>query len=898
MIDVVRARRRSLSPSRVNDTDYFPFDGGLNLVDPPIKLRPGHLLAGKNYEVGVRGGYRSIRGYERFDGRLAPSEAVYWVLHYKDAGATPSGQAIIHQQNEGQGFSLFAVETQPVTVINAQVWSEDLTPARGWTEFNATIRPNQVSNPISEAVDAELLVENDQLTRHSMELATGKDPVPMVIWYSLFVRSAGRSRGRLRIEAQSNPANFAEVDFDILNRAIGDGREGGSFQVLRQYMVDAGRGWFRVGLQVSMDSTVLLTQRLLLADSGSSTTYRGDGSSGMAVWGWQIEFSNPDQIFPGDYVPTDSQARGNGRGYLVLSRLDRSFVDGGDLISNFMFARADGIERNRGAPTDELDAEYIQLAIEWQRSRILAVPGIGRILGTAVYRGRVYAIRNSTDGNTARMYRSSNGGWSQVSLGHKIRFRDGTVMIQENTAISGGSSGATANVRRVVVQTGTWDGGDATGYLVLSEVVGTFTANEDLQVTAATVAVASTGAQAQTLRPNGRFEFEVHNFYGHTNRQRLYGVDGENNAFEYQDDPGFFNLIETGMTDDRPTHLAVHSAQLWLSFRGGSLQKSSVGDPASFQVSLGAAEMSTGDEVTGFLPEVSGTLFVFSRNRTDYVMGTPESYELRAYNPEIGGMAYTIQALGRGIYLDDRGLSTLRATQSYGNFSYNSVSALVQPLLQQMKNRAVASMALMDDSIYRLFFDDGRFLSVTFQDQKIVGFTTCEYPAVVRCSYVGEDAEGNQMAVFGSDDGYVYRAESGTSFDGAPIETFCRLGYFFSRSPSRRKKYRRAQFDVDVDGAMLLNISVDYSFGDADDPAESVKQVRMDGTGGYWGSVIWGQFRWGEGSAPECIVKLEGAGINVGFLFTSNSTTSLPHTLQGVILHHSMRRINRGTSYA
>lgn len=63
------------------------FTGGLNLVDSPLKVRPGELLIGTNFEPILRGGYKRLTGYERYDGRPRPSEASYWILDFQNATA-------------------------------------------------------------------------------------------------------------------------------------------------------------------------------------------------------------------------------------------------------------------------------------------------------------------------------------------------------------------------------------------------------------------------------------------------------------------------------------------------------------------------------------------------------------------------------------------------------------------------------------------------------------------------------------------------------------------------------------------------------------------------------------------------------------------------------------------
>jgi len=64
---------RRLTPGKLSSV-YFPFEGGLNIVDPVMSLKPGELVASNNFEVDLRGRYRRTDGYERFDGQTLPSQ--------------------------------------------------------------------------------------------------------------------------------------------------------------------------------------------------------------------------------------------------------------------------------------------------------------------------------------------------------------------------------------------------------------------------------------------------------------------------------------------------------------------------------------------------------------------------------------------------------------------------------------------------------------------------------------------------------------------------------------------------------------------------------------------------------------------------------------------------------
>ena len=82
---------------------YFPLTGGLDQITSPVKVEPGKLLAVKNYEQGLLGGYTRIEGYERYDGQSLASATSYWVLNF-DTGngdAAPQDDAYAIGQTSG-----------------------------------------------------------------------------------------------------------------------------------------------------------------------------------------------------------------------------------------------------------------------------------------------------------------------------------------------------------------------------------------------------------------------------------------------------------------------------------------------------------------------------------------------------------------------------------------------------------------------------------------------------------------------------------------------------------------------------------------------------------------------------------------------------------------------------
>ena len=80
---------RQITQSRLEST-YFPFEGGVNMVDPSLALKPGELVAAKNFEIDIRGRYRRVDGYERFDGQTLPSDIAYYRIPFSVGTAVDS----------------------------------------------------------------------------------------------------------------------------------------------------------------------------------------------------------------------------------------------------------------------------------------------------------------------------------------------------------------------------------------------------------------------------------------------------------------------------------------------------------------------------------------------------------------------------------------------------------------------------------------------------------------------------------------------------------------------------------------------------------------------------------------------------------------------------------------
>jgi hypothetical protein len=291
------------------------------------------------------------------------------------------------------------------------------------------------------------------------------------------------------------------------------------------------------------------------------------------------------------------------------------------------------------------------------------------------------------------------------------------------------------------------------------------------------------------------------------------------------------------MSTDTPLHVVAHKNHLFFSF-GGSVQHSGTGTPYTWTIVTGASEIAMGDTVTGFYVQPGssdgGALAIFTRNRTSVLYGSSTAdWQLASYRDELGAFDYTIQDVGFTIFLDDRGLVEFRTAQEYGNFASNTISDDIRTFVNDHRIQATDSCISRDLSQYRIFFADKTGLYITIVRGKVVGIMPVFYTDIVRCAYSAEKNDGSELIVFGSDDGWVFQLDAGTSFDGDSIEAFFETPYHFSKSPRIRKRYRGGAFEVTGNGyaEFQFQYTLGYGDGDTDTDAAVLNETNLSSVG-------------------------------------------------------------------
>lgn len=636
------------------------------------------------------------------------------------------------------------------------------------------------------------------------------------------------------------------------------------------------------------------TAGLAAITAGQTVTGNTSGATGIAVL---------DAV-----IGSGSYGASNAVGYLVLRLVSGTFVAAEALkVGGVTKSTSSSATTSRGAANDTLDGTYLAAAMEQGRALIQPVPGSGSILGVWYFNGLCYAFRNNVGGTATAMYVSSATGWTAVSLGGILKFTTGLAAgIVEGDTVTGATSAATAIVKRLAVQTGTFGAGTAAGYLVFASITGAFVNGEFLTVGGTNRATTSGIYIPTVLAPNGSYEFVTYNFYGASNLKRMYGCDGVNNGFEF--DGTIYAPIFTGMVVDTPTHIQAHYNHLFLAFPGGSLQNSSIGAPLVWNAILGATELGIGDDITGLVAGYNGVMVIYGRDKTAILYGTDATtWQIKDLSIVDGAYAKTAQLLLQPTTFDNfgiRGLTTIVPT--IANFAPATLSTQIRPLIDAYNNppngvavMPTASIRVRRKNQYRLFFTDGSGAVMDVSTNGASGnpvpmFMPLNYGKTVRCACSAKDNSGNEICFFGSDDGYIYQLDSGNNFDGQPVPAVLRLAFNNLKTATQNKRFHKATLELaSAQPNTAIFCSAEFSGGDPDQPGQGTENFNVNAGGAFWNEANWDQFYWSSRVVGSAEARIDGAGTSISLAIGSSLTYQSPYVISGVTLHYTMRGLKR-----
>jgi hypothetical protein len=548
--------------------------------------------------------------------------------------------------------------------------------------------------------------------------------------------------------------------------------------------------------------------------------------------------------------------------------------------------------------TAMLNAQYQVAAADIYRDEIEPVPGSGPLLAVIhmIFSNTdyVYAFRANEAGNAVKIWRASAAGWVNIPLYNTVAFTaaGGATPVAGQTLSQGPAS---ATIKMVMISSGTIAGSSAAGVLVVE------TPNLGFAAGAATTSGGGTmtlsGAQEPiVIQPGGTYEWAKYNFSGQLATRCIYGCDGVNKAFVF--DGTTYAPITSGLS--APSHIAAHKNHLFLA-QDSSTIYSADGDPFRYSAVDNGGEIATGDTVSAMLTlpgnESAAALGIWMRSTTGILYGTGSTtFNFVTFNFGTGANERSVQNLYDTIAFPDLGIISLQATLNYGNFLTSTLTKNIQPFINQQRTKISASSVQRSKGQYRVFFDDGYGLYLTFANTSYLGAAPVLFLNPV--ATIDEDTTfaGEEVTYFGSSDeqGYVYQLDKGPSFDGENLYAYFISAWDYIKTPRFLKQFRCAS--IEMQGSAYAAIGFNYALGDNSSliGQPSSTSYSSSFSPAQWDNAYWDNFFWDGQTVAPTYADMTGTAQNVQPTISCGTNYIEPFNVSSIIYQYSIRRRLRG----
>ena len=339
-----------------------------------------------------------------------------------------------------------------------------------------------------------------------------------------------------------------------------------------------------------------------------------------------------------------------------------------------------------------------------------------------------------------------------------------------------------------------------------------------------------------------------------------------------------------------------------------AIAHSAPNDAYTWTSAAGAGQIAAGFDVVQIKP-FRDNLFVFgNKNIKKITVNASNEFALENVTSNIGCVARdsVLEIGGDLMFLSPDGFRPVAGTSRVGDIELETLSKPIQStLVDLIKNEdmdALTGVVIRSKSQVRYFVtttNSGTVVAATDAIGIIGGLTDTsgsiewEFGELlgIRASCATSDYVGtDELILHGDHDGKVYRQENGTSFNGSNIISVYATPYLDFGETEQRKVIRKLNTFVRAEGPFVMNLAIDYDWGDYNTAVPSTytqtsagaptiyagRNITYNGTNVVYGGA----------SKPLMTSDIQGSGFAVRATFVTDGQSE-PFSIQGLVFEFS-----------
>lgn len=389
-----------------------------------------------------------------------------------------------------------------------------------------------------------------------------------------------------------------------------------------------------------------------------------------------------------------------------------------------------------------------------------------------------------------------------------------------------------------------------------------------------------------------------HDSFNFSGQKKTVIVDGVNRPVFYNHSTDVTTLDGSASSDVLgATHVKVFKNHVFFA-KGRLLVFTAPYEETNYAPGDGAGVINIGSTITDMIV-FRDQLIVFAVNKIMRISGdTSSNFLMSPITNDTGCLRPdTAQEVGGDImYLGPDGIRWLSATERNGDFGLSRASQNIQNEINKavLSSSVFTSLPIRYKNQYRLFsyqdsqarkFAEG-FCGTKFSDQDATNVAWSHLVGMKVYTADNKQFDSREVILFSSDTDYLYRMESGSSFDGFTIPSIFRTPDMPITDPRVRKTFYKHSLYAYIGGVFNLTIGLklDYREKVIIQPSTFTVSNPLE-AGGVWGVGIWGEANWGSTIEKVFVNQTVGSGFTVALEYVNNSVEP-PFKLDHAVLEY------------
>ena len=395
------------------------------------------------------------------------------------------------------------------------------------------------------------------------------------------------------------------------------------------------------------------------------------------------------------------------------------------------------------------------------------------------------------------------------------------------------------------------------------------------------------------LPSGGDYRTRTYNFTNVADADSVFGVTGVGEAFEF-DGTNYIPIFFPDFPSTWPFLVDIHQERLHIGFEGGQWVMSVSGSPRVFNALLGSTTYSAGSELVGSRKIHGNALAIFTESSVWLLLGTGilddatqiRDWQFIEHDSSIGAVPGSIAEKGPPIFISGTDYRVVTPTDDSAGYKTNTILEKIQPLLEDNVEDIVAALWCRTKSQHRLFTSGGKAIYSTFDSGKPRGGIPQSFGSVPVLHVWSTIEDSVEKIWFLSSTGYLYRLDSGNSFDDGYMEGSFRVSFFHYGNNRRLKNFPQMELEFDspvlLTGDTEITYAVNHAYGDSGYPrpvVDTVGSTGIDSAGGFYGANEgYSLFVWGGPVVSKIVAYLDGSGPNMSILVKYKTKYDNPFT--------------------